>query len=178
MARHAMLPFANDAQGWMAMEEHIRDYGPLDEEAVVELSLRAWTPVFSSLEQVLGREIFVRLYGDWRQYQDKDVRETLADGAARVWVAEAARGVVGFVAARLHLERQLGEVWMLAVDPDAQGRGIGTALTEVATGWLREAGMTVAMVETGADPGHAPARRVYEKAGYALFPVARYFKAL
>ena len=62
----------------------------------------------------------------------------------KVWVAEAARGVVGFVAAKLHPERQIGEIWMLAVDPDAQGRGIGTALTEVATGWLREAGMTVA----------------------------------
>ena len=59
---------------------------------------------------------------------------------------------------------------MLAVDPDAQGRGIGTALTEVATGWLREAGMTVAMVETGGDSGHAPARRVYEKAAIRCFP--------
>jgi GNAT superfamily N-acetyltransferase len=67
---------------------------------------------------------------------------------------------------------------MLAVDPDAQGRGIGTALTEVATGWLREAGMTVAMVETGSDLGHAPARRVYEKVDYTVLPVARYFKAL
>src|SRR5215212_6800892 len=95
----------------------------------------------------------------------------------RAWVAEAARGVVGFVAAKLHPERQIGEIWMLAVDPDEQGRGIGTALTEVATGWLREAGMTVAMVETGGDSGHAPARRVYEKAGYTLLPVARYFKA-
>jgi len=34
------------------------------------------------------------------------------------------------------------------------------------------------MVETGGDPGHAPARRVYEKAGYTGFPVAGYFKAL
>jgi hypothetical protein len=38
--------------------------------------------------------------------------------------------------------------------------------------------MTVAMVETGGDSGHAPARRDYEKAGYTLLPVARYFKAL
>ena len=67
---------------------------------------------------------------------------------------------------------------MLAVDPDDQGRGIGTALTEFVTGWLREAGMTVAMVETGGDLGHAPARHVYEKANYTLLPVARYFKAL
>jgi GNAT superfamily N-acetyltransferase len=160
------------------MDTRIRSYGPLDEEPVVELSLRAWAPVFSSMEQVLGREIFVRLHGDWRQYQDKDVRNTLANDATRVWVAEAARGVVGFVAAKLHPEGQLGEIWMLAVDPDEQGRGIGTALTEVATGWLRDAGMTVAMVETGGDPGHAPARHVYERANYRLFPVARYFKAL
>jgi GNAT superfamily N-acetyltransferase len=162
----------------LADEARIRRYGPLDEEPVVALSLRAWAPVFSSMEQVLGREIFARLYGDWRRYQEKDVRDTLADGAAQVWVAEAERGVVGFVAARLDPERQMGEVWMLAVDPDAQGRGIGTALTEVATGWLRDAGMTVAMVGTGGDPGHAPARRVYEKAGYTVFPLARYFKAL
>jgi GNAT superfamily N-acetyltransferase len=160
------------------MDTRIRSYGPLDEEPVVELSLRAWAPVFSSMEQVLGRELFVRLHGDWRQDQDKEVRDTLADDATRVWVAEAARGVVGFVAAKLHPQRHIGEIWMLAVDPAAQGRGIGTALTEVATGWLRDAGMTVAMVETGGDPGHAPARHVYERANYTLFPVARYFKAL
>ena len=162
----------------LAAKVRIRSYGSLDEEPVVALSLRAWAPVFSSVAQGLGREIFDRLHGDWRQYQEKDVRDTLADDATKVWVAEAARGVVGFVAAKLHSQRQIGEIWMLAVDPDEQGRGIGTALTEVATGWLREAGMTVAMVETGGDSGHAPARRVYEKAGYTLLTVARYFKAL
>jgi hypothetical protein len=52
------------------------------------------------------------------------------------------------------------------------------ALTGKATDWLRVSGMRVAMIDTGGDPGHAPARRVYEKAGYALLPVARYFKAL
>ena len=67
---------------------------------------------------------------------------------------------------------------MLAVDPAAQDRGTGTALTEFATAWLRDAGMRIAMVETGGDDGHAAARRVYERAGYALLPVARYFRAL
>ena len=36
----------------------------------------------------------------------------------------------------------------------------------------------MALVETGGDPGHAAARRVYEKADYTILPVARYFKAL
>lgn len=38
--------------------------------------------------------------------------------------------------------------------------------------------MSVAMVETGGDPGHGPARRTYERAGFTAMPVARYFMAL
>jgi GNAT superfamily N-acetyltransferase len=55
---------------------------------------------------------------------------------------------------------------------------VGRALTEFVTGWLRDQGMRVAMVGTGGDPGHAPARHVYEQAGYRLLPVARYFRNL
>jgi len=162
----------------MAVLIRIRDYEPRDEQVLVALSLEAWAPVFSSLEQVLGSEIFLRLHGDWQQYQGKAVRDTLADQATRVWVADAGGVAAGFAAAMLHTERQIGEITMLAVAPRQQHRGIGTALTEAATSWLRESGMVVAMVETGGDPGHAPARRVYEKAEYTLLPVARYFKAL
>jgi GNAT superfamily N-acetyltransferase len=160
------------------MSAPIREYRPQDTEQVVELSLRAWAPVFASLERVLGREIFTRLHGDWQQYQERAVRGVLADQAMRVWVAETARGVIAFVAATLDRERLLGEISMLAVDPDEQDRGTGTALTELATDWLRASGMRVAMVGTGGDPGHAPARRVYEKADYTPLPVAQYFKAL
>jgi beta-lactamase superfamily II metal-dependent hydrolase len=45
-----------------------------------------------------------------------------------------------------------------AVDPDHQG-SIGSVLTKVALDRLKDAGMIVAMVETGGDPGHAAARR-------------------
>jgi GNAT superfamily N-acetyltransferase len=156
----------------------IRQYRPDDEAAVVALSLRAWAPVFASLEQVLGREIFGRLHDDWRVDQASAVRSVLSDQAMEVWVGEAERVAVGFVAATLHPERHLGEISMLAVDPDHQDVGLGTALTQVATDWLRGSGMRIAMVETGGDQGHAAGRRVYGKAGYTLLPVARYFKAL
>jgi hypothetical protein len=81
------------------MNEGIRDYQPSDCDPVVALSLRAWAPVFGSMEQILGHEIFVRLHGDWRQYQAKAVREVLADQATRVWVAVDGAAVAGFVAA-------------------------------------------------------------------------------
>jgi ribosomal protein S18 acetylase RimI-like enzyme len=96
-----------------------------------------------------------------------------------VWVAEVGASTVGFVAVELdHPERGMGEICMLAVDPDYQGGGIGTALSEFALERLKEAGMRMAMVETGGDPGHGAARRTYEKAGYVLLPIARYFKYL
>ena len=157
----------------------IRPLEDRDLEAVVDLSLRTWEPVFASLERVLGSPIFRRLHRDWREDQRRAVREVCAAEKSRVWVAEAGGAVVGFVATEVFdAERGMGETSMLAVDPDHQGGGIGTALTEFALDRLRDAGMRVAMVETGGDPGHAAARRTYEKAGYTLSPVARYFKNL
>ncbi len=67
---------------------------------------------------------------------------------------------------------------MLAVDPQHQREGVGTELMRFATDWLRGRGMRVAMIDTGGDEGHAPARRLYERVDYTLLPVARYFKAL
>ena len=146
---------------------------------MVDLSLRAWAPVFASLEQVLGSEVFKRMHPDWREDQQRAVEDVCTAQRKRVWVAEVDRTVAGFVAIELHHpERSMGEISMLAVDPDYQGGGIGTALTEFALERLEEAGMKVAMVETGGDPGHAAARRTYEKAGYVLLPIARYFKNL
>jgi GNAT superfamily N-acetyltransferase len=161
------------------MDERIREYRPSDAEPVVALSLRAWAPVFGSMEQVVGLEIFARLHGDWRIYQARAVCGVLADDTMRVWVAEVEQVVAGFVAANVFdAERRIGEIVMLAVDPARQHHGLGTALTEFATARLRESGMLVAMIGTGGDPGHAPARRVYEKADYTMIPIARYFKAL
>ena len=161
------------------MRPRIRPFEDGDTEAVVGLSLRAWAPAFASLEQTLGSEIFRRQHPDWREDQRRAVEDACATKKGRVWVAEVGASIVGFVAVEVdHAEVGMGEISMLAVDPDHQGRGIGTALTGFAIDRLKEAGMKVAMVETGGDPGHAPARRVYEKAGYTLLPIARYFKNL
>ena len=161
------------------MQPRVRPFEDRDADAVVDLSLRAWAPVFASLEQALGYEIFKRQHPDWREDQHRAVEEVCAAKKGRVWVAQLGTSAVGFVAVELHHpERSMGEITMLAVDPDYQGGGIGTALTEFALGRLKDAGMRVAMVETGGDPGHAPARRTYEKAGYIQLPIARYFKNL
>ncbi len=95
----------------------------------------------------------------------------------KVWVAIEAGAIAGFVAIRFH-EGKLGEIYMIAVDPDYQRRGIAMALTDFAVERMKEAGMQIAMVETGGDPGHAPARAAYEKAGFRVLPLARYFRKI
>ena len=71
-----------------------------------------------------------------------------------VWVAIEAGSTVGFAAVKLHVWDSMGEIYMVAVDRDFQGRGIGSPLIEFAPCWMKDAGMSVAMVETGGDPGH------------------------
>ncbi len=100
------------------------------------------------------------------------------DEKSEVRVAEVNGEVVGFVAAVVDADRRMGEIYMVAVDPDSQNRGLGTQLTNVATDRLREAGMSVFLVSTGGDVGHAPARRTCEQAGFTPMPIVNYFKAL
>ncbi|MFB8415820.1 GNAT family N-acetyltransferase [Streptomyces albidoflavus] len=156
----------------------IRPFAAGDLEPVVGVSLRAWAPVYASFAEVMGPEIFRRQYPDWRASQREEVESACTGGKARVWVAEAGARVVGFVAVVLEPGGETGAVELLAVDPEWQGREVGTALTEFATEWMREAGVRLVSIWTGGDPGHAPARRTYEKAGYTALPLVRYYKAL
>jgi GNAT superfamily N-acetyltransferase len=148
-------------------------------DAVVRLSLRAWTPVFESIQKAMNAEAYLAFYPDhWRVSQEKAVEEVCSAEDIHVWVAIDSDAPVGFVAVKLNTETTMGEIYMVAVDPDFQGIGMGTALTTFALEWMKESGMSVGMVETGGDPGHAPARHLYEKVGFDPFPVARYFKKL
>ena len=156
----------------------LRPFASEDLDALLDLSIRAWAPVFASLEQVLGSELFLRMHPDWRADQRQTVEHACRSEDVSVWVAESDRDVVGFVGITTDAAARVGEIYIIAVDPAHQRSGVGTALTQLALDELAEAGMTVAMVETGGDPGHAPARQLYERTGFTLLPIARYFTAL
>ena len=150
-----------------------------DIATVVDFSLRAWEPVFESVQTVLGDDIFLRLHPDWRSDQAETVRSICANPERDVFVAVVDGRPVGFVAVALNAyHERMGAIEIIGVDPDFQRRGIGEQLTAFATDHLRSRGMDIAVVETGGDPGHAPARALYEEVGFTLLPIARYFRSL
>ncbi|MBD1865539.1 MULTISPECIES: GNAT family N-acetyltransferase [Trichocoleus] len=157
----------------------IEPYNADQLDAVVRLSLRTWTPVFDSIQNVIDPDVYRELYpDDWQLSQPAAVEAVCAAEDTHVWIALDTGSITGFVAVKLDTETRMGEIYMVAVDPDFQGRGIGSVLTQFALDWMNEVGMSVAMVETGGDPGHASARHTYEKLGFGLLPIARYFKKL
>jgi GNAT superfamily N-acetyltransferase len=154
-------------------------HNPHHLDAIVQLSLRAWAPVFDSIKNAMNIDLYQQFYPDhWRVSQQQAVEEVCAAEETTVWVAIDADALIGFVALKLHSADSMGEIYMVAVEPDFQGQGIGSTLINFALDWMKDVGMSMAMVETGGDPGHAPARRTYEKVGFRLWPVARYFKTI
>ncbi len=159
----------------------IRRLADADLAAVVDVSLRAWTPVFDSLRGALGEAVYSQLYPDWRASQARGVAQ-VCRSATETWVADDDGRPVGFVAVVHHDETYdepcSGEIEMIAVDPDHQRRGVGDELIAHAVDGMRRAGLRLAVVATGGDPGHAPARAAYEKSGFTGLPLVRYYQAL
>ena len=87
-------------------------------------------------------------------------------------VTEAEGEIVGFISYALDRAREVGSVHFNAVHADYQGHGVGTAQVGKVLQIFRDEGIKYATVGTGLNEGHAPARRVYEKAGFA--PVIEY----
>jgi GNAT superfamily N-acetyltransferase len=157
----------------------IRPFSADQRAQVLELSLRAWEPVFAGLRGAVPGFVYESFYpAGWEQRQIDDLGALLDGEPENVDVALEGSVVLGWVCTRLHPEDRMGELYVLAVDPLHQRRGVGTALLQHAFGRIRKAGMAMAMVETGGDPGHAPSRAAYESVGFVRWPVARYFKDL
>lgn len=157
----------------------IRPAEARDRDPILDLSIRAWTPVFETGRPEMLHYVFDAFYPEgWEARQRADIAAVLEDGEAETFVAEEAEHMVGFVTLRRHPEDRMGEINVIAVDPEAQGRGIAARLIAYAEDRLRAEGFEIIMVETGGDSGHAPARRAYEASGFEQWPVARYFKKL
>ena len=154
-------------------------YAPNHRAAALDLAIRSWEPVFQRMRESVPRFVYDNFYPDgWRARQAADLAQVLDDEPDDIDVAMFGEVVVGWICTRIHPEDSMGEVHVITVAPEYQRLGVARALMEHAHDRVRRAGMRMIMVETGGDPGHAPARAAYEANGYQRWPVARYFKDL
>ncbi|MGH3843152.1 MAG: mycothiol synthase [Pseudonocardiaceae bacterium] len=121
-----------------------------DEAAVVRVNNRAfaWHPEQSRLDT---RELMVLETQPW------------FDPKGFLLAVDPTGQLLGFHWTKVHPDG-LGEVYVLAVDPDAQGTGLGSALTMAGLAHLRERGAPEAMLYVDSD--NAAAVRTYQKLGF------------
>lgn len=102
----------------------------------------------------------------WDRWLVPKVMSRLYDELGSTLVSEVEGEIAGFISYALDRARGVGTIHYNAVDGRFQGHGVGTAQVERVLAIFREAGMRIACVGTGLNEGHAPARRMYEKAGF------------
>ncbi|MFJ5874128.1 mycothiol synthase [Streptomyces sp. NPDC093088] len=100
----------------------------------------------------------------------------LDDRAAEPWfdpkgffLAERDGRLVGFHWTKTHAEEQLGEVYVVGILPEAQGGGLGKALTAIGLRHLAAQGLPTAMLYVDGD--NSTAVRVYEGLGFTTHEV-------
>ena len=161
------------------MDFEILPYSVRHRNAVLRLTVDAWTPVFAKTEDDVPRFVFEAFYPDgWQTRQTAEVDDLLKSEPENIWLAFQGDDLVGFMGLRLHPEDQMGEIYIIAVSPNHQRKGVSTTLMKYAEEHIRASGAKMIMVETIGDSGHEPARRAYEAFGFERWPVARYFKKL
>lgn len=103
-------------------------------------------------------------------------QQDLDDREAESWfdpkgffLAERGGEIVGFHWTKVHAREQLGEVYVVGIRPDAQGGGLGKALTAIGLRHLAAEGLPTAMLYVDAD--NTAAVTVYERMGFTTHEV-------
>ncbi|MBK9969827.1 MAG: GNAT family N-acetyltransferase [Acidimicrobiaceae bacterium] len=148
----------------------IRRITEADVDACVTFGVEAFRSVYASFEDLYGPDLFGRFEPDWEASQASYIRRAITDSDDETWVYDLEGRPAGFVVLKMD-DHGIADIDLLAVDPAQQGQGIAPMLNRVAFERSQEESMSYVVVATADDPGHAPARRSYESAGFVPMPI-------
>jgi mycothiol synthase len=131
----------------------VRSYRPDDAREVVRVNAAAFAqhPEQGSMGEA---ELAERMAEDWF-----DPAGLLVAGPA----GDPGHGLLGFHWTKRH-SPQVGEVYVVGIDPAAQGRGLGRVLTAAGLAHLAAAGVDEVLLYVESD--NAAGRRLYEGLGF------------
>ncbi len=157
----------------------IRPYQPDDLETIAAIGDRAWRGIYRMFRQAYGDELFALLVPDETTSKSEQIRSHCRRHPQWVFVCQEQDRIVGFVTFRLDQDQLIGQIGNNAVDPECGLKGIGQQMYTAVLQHFKDQGMRFAQVHTGLDEAHAPARRAYERAGFAIsHRDVTYFKKL
>ena len=139
-----------------------------DLERVCEIAKNAWSKIFDYMEETFGKDLYNTVNPNCRDSKTPALNKFFNEHPDWFYVAERNGKVVGFITFTLNFQTTTGTICNNAVDPLCGEKGVGQEMYQVVLERFRAEGMSAAMVTTGGDPAHAPARRAYERAGFKL----------
>ena len=148
----------------------IRAFKSEDLPLIQSIRKRAFQPIHDSFRRLMGEDVFRLEFSDWDQRQGDYLKSLCATNSPKeLYVATEDEAIAGFIGLSMDPASRRGEIDLNAVDPEYQGKGLGEFMYRFALQRMREAGIKVVRVSTGADSSHSQARRAYEKAGFGVF---------
>jgi mycothiol synthase len=146
---------------------------PLPLAETTDVSTRAFRP---GADDDAWLEVNNRAFS-WHPEQGGWTAEVLAGRMAEPWfdpegflLHEEDGRLVGFCWTKVHpatdVDPALGEIYVIAVDPDVVGRGLGRAMTVAGLQHLAGRGLTVGMLYVESD--NTPAVGLYEALGFTV----------
>lgn len=172
---------------YMKLEETYKEENPGDliiipmkeehTDKVLEIAYASWEAIHAAYKDCLGEELYYLVKHDWKKVFKESLLKSFK--AADFYVAILNGEIHGFCSLRYEKDGKLGIFGYNGVSLSSRGLRIASRMYGFLKGELLKKGCQYARVHTGLDDGHAPARRAYERTGFAHpVPMITYYMPL
>jgi len=131
------------------------------------IAVRAWQKGYDEYRGILGEGLFENIFPGWEQAKADSMEPYFKGNLEKhAYIVLFEGKIAGFITCDIDFKRKVGTICNNAVDPDYQGKGLGSMMYDFILGVFMMEGMTAATVATMDEDAYIPAQKAYEKAGF------------